>query len=156
MSKGINIDFCWIPSHCGIVGNEIADKLAKEGARQKHSNCTLKLDKNEIISILENRIHSEKLPFKHSILSYPRNLSCLIYKIRLNAWKSKFSKNVECACGHPINILHILFNCPILLPLFRMSGIDIAQLGSLQNVVYSKEIAKIASVISNSSIARFL
>ena len=28
--KGTHVKFCWIPSHCGIEGNEVADKLAKE------------------------------------------------------------------------------------------------------------------------------
>ena len=30
-SKGIYINFHWVPSHLGIYGNEIADKLAKKG-----------------------------------------------------------------------------------------------------------------------------
>ena len=30
-SKGISINFHWVPSHLGIYGNEIADKLAKKG-----------------------------------------------------------------------------------------------------------------------------
>ena len=29
-SKGTHIRFCWIPSHCGIEGNERVDQLAKE------------------------------------------------------------------------------------------------------------------------------
>ena len=28
--KGICVRFCWVPSHCGIEGNEIVDQLAKE------------------------------------------------------------------------------------------------------------------------------
>ena len=30
-SKGLIVDFIWIPSHSGIYGNEIADNLAKKG-----------------------------------------------------------------------------------------------------------------------------
>ena len=32
MYKGIGIEFCWVPSHCGLYWNEISDKLAKQGA----------------------------------------------------------------------------------------------------------------------------
>ena len=28
--KGTRVRFCWLPSHCGIEGNEIVDQLAKE------------------------------------------------------------------------------------------------------------------------------
>ena len=28
--KDIHVEFCWIPSHCRIGGNEAVDKLAKE------------------------------------------------------------------------------------------------------------------------------
>ena len=28
--KGIRVHSCWVPSHCGIEGNEIVDQLAKE------------------------------------------------------------------------------------------------------------------------------
>ena len=28
--KGTRVRFCWVPSHCGIDGNEIVDQLAKE------------------------------------------------------------------------------------------------------------------------------
>ena len=34
-NKGSDISFCWIPSHCNILGNEQADKAAKQGAQQK-------------------------------------------------------------------------------------------------------------------------
>ena len=32
--KGTEVTLCWVPSHCGILGNELADKFAKKGARQ--------------------------------------------------------------------------------------------------------------------------
>ena len=28
--KGTRVPFCWVPSHCGIEGNDIANQLAKE------------------------------------------------------------------------------------------------------------------------------
>ena len=32
MYKGIGIEFCWVPCHCGLYWNDISDKLAKQGA----------------------------------------------------------------------------------------------------------------------------
>jgi ribonuclease HI len=31
-----DLKFQWIPSHCGIMGNEMADYLAKKGTEIKH------------------------------------------------------------------------------------------------------------------------
>ena len=33
--RGIGIEFCWVPSHCGLYWNEISDKLVKQGAMKK-------------------------------------------------------------------------------------------------------------------------
>ena len=32
--RGTIIDFCWIPSHCGIFHNELVDRAAKIGAQK--------------------------------------------------------------------------------------------------------------------------
>ena len=34
-SRGISINFYWVPSYLGIYGNEIADKLAKKGLSRR-------------------------------------------------------------------------------------------------------------------------
>ena len=32
--KGTRVRFCWVPSHCGIEGNDIVDQLAKKTLNQ--------------------------------------------------------------------------------------------------------------------------
>ena len=34
-SRNISINFYWVPSHLGIYGNEVADKLAKKGLSRR-------------------------------------------------------------------------------------------------------------------------
>ena len=66
-SKGILLDFSWIPSHCGLYWNESVDSLAKQGASEKHSelaSSNLKLSANEINSVLSNSVYSN-LKKKH-------------------------------------------------------------------------------------------
>ena len=37
----IDINFEWIPSHCGVRGNEIADNLAKKGVLKENIELEL-------------------------------------------------------------------------------------------------------------------
>ena len=120
--KGTNVHFCWVPSHCGIFGNEWVDRAAKQGA--KNSKYAKQL--NIPISIFESVSLLERTSWKTwtantnmssdhaTILSHlhcSRAVSGLIFRLRLNALRTKFVKNIQCICGSPINICHILLNC---------------------------------------------
>ena len=62
MSRGIGIEFCWIPSHCGLYWNEISDKLAQQGAMKNMSEISynnLLLLLRDITSILEKTVYKE-------------------------------------------------------------------------------------------------
>ena len=53
MYRGLGIEFCWVPSHCGLYWNEVSDKLAKQGAMKNMSETSysnLLLSSHEIIS----------------------------------------------------------------------------------------------------------
>ena len=62
MYRGIGIEFCWVPSHCGLYWNEVSDKLAKQGAMKNMSETSygnLLLSSREIISILEKNVYKQ-------------------------------------------------------------------------------------------------
>lgn len=54
--EGILVYFCWVPAHIGIVGNEIADKLAKEALRKDLIDIKIHLGRNEVRSIINREI----------------------------------------------------------------------------------------------------
>ena len=59
MYRGIGIEFCWVPSHCGLYWNEVSNKLAEQGAMKnmsERSQSNLLLSSHEIISILEKNV----------------------------------------------------------------------------------------------------
>ena len=82
MYKGIGIEFCWVPSHCGLYWNEI-DKLAKQGAMKNMSEISnnLLLSSHEINSLLKKTIYIYKQieKSKSVIPSCSRHLARVIY-----------------------------------------------------------------------------
>ena len=131
--KGITIDFCWIPSHCGIQGNEMADRAAKRGAKRSDKFIDLNILKStdEYYRLLEKTAwerfdtNSEGKRMLHKIfplafvknklsnssLYYFRHVMSIIFRLRTNSLKTKFSKNVKCLCGQYISVIHILRDC---------------------------------------------
>jgi ribonuclease HI len=78
--RGIDISFCWVPSHCGIQGNEIADRKAKEGANKWDDSVlvsNLKLSKNEIYSLLKKAVHKQN-NFSLEHVSFLRRKNLLV------------------------------------------------------------------------------
>ena len=58
-AHNITITLQWIPGHCDITGNEIADKLAKEGACKEQKNYPCSMD--TVKQILKNQSKEEWL-----------------------------------------------------------------------------------------------
>ena len=87
-------------------------------------------------------IHHLKI---HANAFKERKLKSLFFRIRLNAFITKFSKNVKCMCGGYISNNHIILDCQNLkphLPVFSEKSLEQV----LSNVSLMFEIAKSLSL----------
>ncbi|XP_071161036.1 uncharacterized protein [Mytilus edulis] len=136
---GIRINFDWTPGHADVRGNEIADKLAKEAAKeanqiQKEAHITVtKQDIKTAARILVNKkwqhrwVNSDTGRFyynfhqtvsKKSTFDYPdhktakiiRNLRSGYY---LKNYQNKINQNIDpkCECGQLETVEHYLLFC---------------------------------------------
>ena len=127
--KNTIVEFCWVPSHCFIHGNEMADKAARKGSNKSpnYINMPIIPSTGELLRCLE-KVASEKSILSsadklyhfsiswrkanHEYSSYQqRQLTSLAFRLKLDSFKTKFVKNVYCCCGEKISRDHILFTC---------------------------------------------
>ena len=66
--QGVDIALQWIPSHRGIVGNNIADQVAKE-ACSYHIVTQLPLVYSDVINLFQKKIYTNKLEFWQNMKS---------------------------------------------------------------------------------------
>ena len=138
------MSFCWVPSHSGFHCNEWADRAAKKGANHERESIALScplsisesynlLEKESMnhIKILQNRIVSTSEKYSSSVYNFSnvflksgphsntfrsRQTVSLVYRFKLNAFKTKFVKGIKCCCGSEISGSHIIFECKDLKP----------------------------------------
>jgi hypothetical protein len=124
--SGISITFCWVPSHCEIIGNEICDRLAKAGALNSVYSIAvshLLLSNRKIISFLD-QFERQKVKSIFFSKNVPRHILKIVLRLRLNAWKTKYVKYVNCVCGEVLSINHLLIpECSFLSDLYKVHNI---------------------------------
>ena len=156
--KGTHIQYQWVPSHCGLIGNEIADRAAKAGTNKIgppdiHFQLSLYhlLKKiNHAAWSLGQRFHRDRTSRKWNITTCQGNSKDTLFShiepmaanqitiIRTNTWKTKFIVT-RCPCQEQtISFQHCLFDCSYLhnhfQPLRSLFSNDSNQLSLLQNV----------------------
>jgi len=52
----------------------------------------------------------------HLSIATTRRVNALYFRLKLNAFITKFCKNVRCLCGEHISNTHIIFECSIVKP----------------------------------------
>jgi len=133
-NKNCNISFEWIPAHCGIQGNEIADKCAKSGINgpiQIVSKKTLEEAKHELSNKMLKE-WQEKWETSHALLknvlprlptkfrtSLPRKEEKIIRRLRFgviglnyDSYRLGFHENGFCErCQVIETVYHFLVVC---------------------------------------------
>ena len=143
MYKGIGIEFCWVPSHCGLYWNEISDKLAKQGATKNMSEISsnnLLLSSHEFNSLLKKTVYKQIEKSKFAKRSCSRYLARVISKLRLNSWNTKYSQNVTRVCKNTLSVKHILLECPITTELFQKNGYDLNAYNNVRDILYNNDV----------------
>ncbi|GBN87806.1 hypothetical protein AVEN_145796-1, partial [Araneus ventricosus] len=128
--KGFSILFCWIPSHVGISGNELADNLAKSATINLNSPVPVNDVKKYIKSILHSKWQTQwdrkdriKLhSIKRLIDCWPslptRKLDTILTRLRIG--HTRFTHRhlllgepapLCTACQCQMTVLHILIEC---------------------------------------------
>ena len=143
MYRRFGIEFCWVPSHCGLYWNEISDKLAKQGAMKRLSEISsnnLLLSSHEINSLLKKTAYKQIEKSQSAIPSCSRYLARVIYKLRLNSRNTKYSQNVTCVCKNILSVKHILLECLITTELLQKNGYDLNDYNNVRNILYNTDV----------------
>ena len=102
----------WIPAHCGIKGNEHADRLAKQGANMEQEKLLITLKQKK--TIMKNMFRANKIPNDYHTLDRAGQVTLIRLRAGHNRLNSHMHRKMNlvpsplCTCGTE----HILQSCP--------------------------------------------
>ena len=138
--NNINVTFCWVPSHCDIIGNERADFLAKEALNKKDIDISIENNKEEYVNLRlqyhiamwqkswDTTTHGRFLHNTHpkvnikpipNALNLPRKMQVAYNRLLLGrAWLNdtlfglKLINSDKCTtCNKQESVTHFIFEC---------------------------------------------
>ena len=128
----LNINLCWIPSHCGVLGNEQADRVAKRATDEPITE--IKIPKLDMLRIIKTKINQywqnnfnyittykikDKIGHWDSSFNVNRKKETILARLRLNCVRDihlvphiegTFPLNCNCD-GSRLSLNHIFFDC---------------------------------------------
>ena len=123
LSQASQVVVQWIPAHCGLAGNEEADRLAKEGSRKEQKSLPISYRecKTLIRRNFQERFSEENGPQQEDEMqSLPRHQQTTIFRLRTghcrlraHMYRMGLSDTPDCPCGTALQTPeHILQTCP--------------------------------------------
>ena len=107
----------WIPAHCGIKGNEHADRLAKQGANMEQEKLPITLKQKK--TIMKNMFRAKKIPDDYHTLDRAGQVTLIRLRTSHNRLNSHMHRRMNlipsplCTCGTEDQTTeHILQRCP--------------------------------------------
>ena len=164
--RGTDITFCWIPSHSSFRYNDKVDRAAKRGANNSSdsNNIQLSLSLHENYSLVDNyvwkqfQLKQKKYENCHTNFEVSkilkqfrasRIIQSLMYRWKVDAFKTKYTRNIVCLCGKKITHSHILSCVKVKrhIPILSMS--TVSDIFASSSLLYEFFVSLSKSPISN-------
>ena len=131
----------WIPAHCGVNGNEHADRLAKQGANMEQEELLITLKQKK--TIMKNMFRAKRIPDDYHTLDRAGQVTLLRLRTGQNRLNSHMHRKMNlvpsplCTCGTEDQTTeHILQRCPAYQHLRQQTWLDGT---SLHQKLYGKK-----------------
>ena len=135
----------------------------KNGAKNGKGTIAIsnfKVSSKEICSVLKQFANKSIKEYESGFLPFnqTRKISNIVFRLRLNAWATKYTKNIHCVCSTDafISVQHILYDCPVLKELYTQNNISAHEDMNLKTLLQSEMLLKYIDVLFKTSIGRYL